>query len=636
MKIPPLNTNNFTAPLTYLRGAFGQPDRQIRYYSAVVPLAQAASAFRLLEELPESERMDWSVSELFQRDIAWDRIDEGLLPYLRNDSHPQFFNSLTVALLRRSFDGLDANFEPAPDYSGLDGESECEELIAVKGIVAQTYSGTSGDAGRIRWDQNEVVAVAVDGQHRLAAMKELVKVQNQRLYADYSVPVIFLIPDPKFGFSPANLESAGAGGLSAVRKVFIDLNKNARKVSDSRRYLLDDFDIAAVCLRQMITDRLGDASEGRLPLAAVNWLEDDALKFESGPFLTTVLLLHMVIRDGLNLSKLDPDPGELEASKAKLVDDAQLTFGLTTEQAELLAIQVDRCSQRGSRLTLAARDIAMFRDGFERNWKPHLVRLLSGIDPYRKLIALGTTTKIYSPALINLYSATTVQEGQRSEERVKRIESLLEEADPEWTRSKRFTKPLNEIDDLKLDRWAFKVVFQRALCEAFFELAGSMEAETGFEDNRSGLTSSYIESLNCLLSDDSIAVVASEAGDSRPKAGGDYFWSGICYRPAWSINHTNAGRKSLARWLKIWFCLWSAGERIKGGAELRSSHHPAHKAAVRLLSTKPAWRSFESVAQFQMGETAAGDDAEVEKACKKLIDDRIGILGQIVGNHLGA
>src|SRR5688500_18586434 len=113
--IPP----ELTPPVVYLKGEFALWRYKIPYLSVVVPLKFAAEKFSLLVDIPEAERMEWSLEELFQRDIDWRRIDEELVKYLQNENQPQFFNALAIALLPKSGHGFGARYETKSEYPPL-------------------------------------------------------------------------------------------------------------------------------------------------------------------------------------------------------------------------------------------------------------------------------------------------------------------------------------------------------------------------------------------------------------------------------------------------------------------------------------------------------------------------------------
>ena len=65
-----------------------------------MPLQDIVTQIKLVEDIPDEVRLDWSLEELFQRDISRDRVETDLVNgYLKDPNKLSFFNSLTIALL---------------------------------------------------------------------------------------------------------------------------------------------------------------------------------------------------------------------------------------------------------------------------------------------------------------------------------------------------------------------------------------------------------------------------------------------------------------------------------------------------------------------------------------------------------
>ena len=293
MKISGTVPADLTPELVFLRGNFALWSYHIPYFSSVVPATFVSEKFKLIDDIPEWEREDWSLEELFQREISWERIERELVEYLRNTNRPQFFNALTVALLPAKGGGFAGEYQSTKQYLPIPGE--LEDPVQIGGIQIQYYRGAEQTAGKIRWDVAEIIPVAVDGQHRLAAIKEFARRESPDVLRRATIPVIFVVPDQAAGFEqPAGAETH----VAALRRIFIDLNKNAREVSKVRQVLLDDTDIVSVCTRTLIGERLTQQDEvgDRIPLSLVDWVSE-VNKIETGPFVTTVLILRDVVEN---------------------------------------------------------------------------------------------------------------------------------------------------------------------------------------------------------------------------------------------------------------------------------------------------------------------------------------------------
>ena len=250
-----------TANFDFLFGRYSHSGWTIPYFQVSMSFGDAAQYLRLVNEMPGAASMDWEIEELFQRDIDWARVERKIVPYLKQQEQPQFFNSLTISLLPIHDDSL-AVFDGGGGWQApkLEGEEAFEPGdIRHFGPITCGYWGPWVDPGddgarigQMAWNTREVCGVALDGQHRLAAIKELAK-PGVGSYSDSSVPVILIVLDPALGFTG---ENSRRSLVRTLRRLFIDLNKHARVVNRARQILLDDRDPAAICVRRLVGTRL--------------------------------------------------------------------------------------------------------------------------------------------------------------------------------------------------------------------------------------------------------------------------------------------------------------------------------------------------------------------------------------------
>ena len=107
-----------TPHFDFLYGSFVISKWHIPYLSTTMSLAAAADALHLATDLPGAEEIAWRLDELYQRDIDWPRVERQIVPYLNNREVPQFFNSITIALLPFDPDGtsLAEDFDQAHEW----------------------------------------------------------------------------------------------------------------------------------------------------------------------------------------------------------------------------------------------------------------------------------------------------------------------------------------------------------------------------------------------------------------------------------------------------------------------------------------------------------------------------------------
>ena len=244
-------------------------------------LNDAAQYLRLVNEMPGAASMNWRIEELFQRDIEWARVERKIVPYLKSQDQPQFFNSITIALLPirdNSLGGFvtDGTWAAPP----LENEGNFDGRVRQFGPISCGYWADWTDPGddgarlgQLCWNVEQVCGVAIDGQHRLAGIKQLVG-PGADVYRQSSVPVLLVVMHPDLGF---NRGASRDSLIDMMRRLFIDLNKHARTVSRARQILLDDRDPASICVRAIVGSELRTGAEQLqesppvLPLSLVDW-----------------------------------------------------------------------------------------------------------------------------------------------------------------------------------------------------------------------------------------------------------------------------------------------------------------------------------------------------------------------------
>ncbi|MEZ0496902.1 DNA sulfur modification protein DndB [Sphingomonas sp. IW22] len=282
--VPGSESPHYTEAWPILAGTMNLSGSEIPFFQAMVPLKSVVDQLDLVENLPSDLRANWRLEELFQREIDWERVREDLVKgYLKRPNKLKFFSTLTVALLPLNEEGMLASDygEAAAAPTALDWAKAPTWLTKNVGSV-ELITHASGPTGALRWDPKRIFAATIDGQHRLAAMKTLVKEGHLSSKTfDSRLSVMFLVLDPRAGFVLAQGQAADGENpiLTVVREIFIDLNMHSKTVARARQILLSDQDIEARCLREVIATRIGEEQEGRLPLGLIHWQHNESAKF---------------------------------------------------------------------------------------------------------------------------------------------------------------------------------------------------------------------------------------------------------------------------------------------------------------------------------------------------------------------
>mgnify|MGYP006282446023 CR=1 FL=1 len=225
-----------------------------------------------LEELP--------FEHLLQRDLDDSRTSEEIINgYLADDTNdlPIFFPPLTVALLPRGKDNRVGQYYP--ERNTIKDDDDTLEWHFGDAFNITFYVDDDGNREsevQLRVNPSLTHQLAIDGQHRLMALKAssigldhitdihrpLYKGTQQVDLSRTSIPVCFLY----FPELTKDVSSSEPRDLvRTARRVFLDVNKNARKPARSREILLDDYDLINYFTSQVFNS-IKESDEGKLKL----------------------------------------------------------------------------------------------------------------------------------------------------------------------------------------------------------------------------------------------------------------------------------------------------------------------------------------------------------------------------------
>lgn len=481
-------------------GRFSLSDWQIPYFSTTMSIEDLASSLHLVSDFPGSESVEWSIDELFQRDLDWKRVQQKIVPYLRSSEQAQFFSSLTIALLPVHEQRMSGNFEEqAGTPPQLNSAEMFSHTVTIGPVVCGYYNSwreVTDDAaliGQIRWNTDQVFGVAIDGQHRLAAVKELARgLRFSDKARQTRIPVVLLVLAEKVGYKAPS----GTGLISVLRKLFIDLNKHAKAVSRSRQILLDDDDPHALCVRALVGKKVSAGmtelsdTPPRLPLSVVDWHREQA-KFDDGPYLTTILGLDWMVSELLGSKPLADYADHDKVAKVLKSISMNLAIDLCSDESPTrrrlndLQLSGRPFSFTGSydREDGPTGELGDITNAFTRIWGAPLVRLLTEFTPYAKLLRLRKADDTFEVEFINWYflyhrsQRDTVQGRAREEYRAALDRLENRERDP--IHEPTLIQALEGIETAKQGNLAFNVVFQRAMILALREFT---KVESADED----------------------------------------------------------------------------------------------------------------------------------------------------------
>jgi len=179
-----------------------------------------------------------SFDERVQRRINKKRAVTELFEQYLKQPGVRFFNSLVVVLTPK--EGTDTGYYEFHPFKGSDGTPV-------------------GDVGMLEV-LSDIDRIVVDGQHRLQALKKADEYCRDPSYntklqlKEMKIPVVFLTFDELKGSDSieARVPNLPKKVAERSRRVFIDLNKNAKGVDKNTLLILDDYDFSAVAARYLI------------------------------------------------------------------------------------------------------------------------------------------------------------------------------------------------------------------------------------------------------------------------------------------------------------------------------------------------------------------------------------------------
>ncbi|EBA00892.1 DNA sulfur modification protein DndB [Marinobacter sp. ELB17] len=353
--------NSYTENLAGVFGVFGSSDNVINYMQLNLAVAEI-DKIGLVSEIPGSER--WPIRQLFQRDIDKERVKNEIIPYFLNDSMAKFFNPLTIAVLPISNNGtLDKNVKEEVAQP----DAKFSHAFEIHDHYKLSYDDNHFDA-KLLWNPNKVRLVAIDGQHRLHALKRLFALHKQNPGSEDLRNVDFInwrIPIVLVTIGHASEGETTDGILEKTRNIFVTINKQAKQPTRSRTILLNDYSVSAICTQEL----LDKCRDNGVPLAIFNWRDH---KDEEYPEYTTHLIAVDELEDLLIHFFISED------------DDSDKTFALSVDQKSALFWD-DQGPLLGDGSIASLRESV--RSRFGETVLPSFFYILSSIKPYSEYIS---------------------------------------------------------------------------------------------------------------------------------------------------------------------------------------------------------------------------------------------------------
>lgn len=366
-KPPPTLKRVYNQSLSGFIGRFGTgAHAQIFFLQSALELS-ALDKVALISDIQGSEK--WPVRDLFQREVDQRRVSEKLIPYLMDGSKLKFFNPLTLTMLPVDPHSakLLADLHEIPETKFVDGSGSWTTLELPDYFRFRFLDGNP-QYGVAEWNDERVRIVAIDGQHRLSALKRIKAdtTGSSAGVSDWTIPVVL------FGVRALDKSSAHQRILDVVRNIFVYINTEARPPSVTRQILLSDESINAVCAQEILdrshsNDLLEPAKRTRtvMPLMFFDWrgVEEGGKEKPSPAAVKSI----QEIRDWLQYYILGEDFGL----------DQEVALGVVPTDKLKAAFKADKL----------APDMAIeVRDTFRKRVLPAIAYLLEHFEPYANYI----------------------------------------------------------------------------------------------------------------------------------------------------------------------------------------------------------------------------------------------------------
>ena len=253
---PPAQRPHRSAQIQAVYGSYALlNDAPIHYFLCTISMECMHADVLTMRDIPGVEK--WGIQALFQREINDVWVGDIVNKYIRNPSRLKFFPPVTIALLPHAPDSnlLLEQYQQPFTFEPSEGTASYTKAV-MDGLTVEfpqqpwpssTFPGY-GHYARLQWDKNVFHALAIDGQHRISALRKSWERNNPQLNK-FDVPAIFLVFDPSVvAMRPL---------VKATREIFIDINRSSQRVDDSRLILLDDRRLQNVLTRRLIWDSYG-------------------------------------------------------------------------------------------------------------------------------------------------------------------------------------------------------------------------------------------------------------------------------------------------------------------------------------------------------------------------------------------
>ncbi|MBD3330538.1 hypothetical protein GF354_03325 [Candidatus Peregrinibacteria bacterium] len=272
MEIVGMETKRRTIDVTGMLGTFETKNKEIiiNYFSTFANAKDPGSGeYALLEQLsPMREKVNpgelKDLNSLLQRDLNDQRVSSELIPYLLGKiSDIVFFPAILGVLIPKDF--LEEKTTKYPTKK-IDKSNETKTKIdfdgywTVEKYRVKTENGfNDSNLGMLKIDEAKTEIIVLDGQHRANAFRVVggvfFETNKNELYSafykeDQTIKKYMAdLPVTLIWFENKQAKNKTIDPALISRRLFVDVNNTARKVSEARTILLNDNEIDSLLTR---------------------------------------------------------------------------------------------------------------------------------------------------------------------------------------------------------------------------------------------------------------------------------------------------------------------------------------------------------------------------------------------------
>ena len=462
-------------------GEFGSGSGLQAFYVLTALTPGQLGKVSLVKDIPGSER--WRVRDLFQREVDDMRVTRGLVPYLSDLERIKFFNSLILTVLPMDENGSSVLVRMPRVVERVE-EDRGEPWVSLEreGYFRVRFMREHPEYAEIEWDSDTSRIVAIDGQHRLSALKRLQAQASRGIpgsdpaesgiaggnggsgtagsFSSWRVPCVIV------SFRAAGVRKSPPEILEVVRSIFVDVNTKAQIVGEARKVLLDDASANAVAAQEVLERAHSNDLEARherrretAPLLMFDWrgVEKDGVPEPAPAALKSVV----EIRDWFEHYLLGEDFSEYQAHHLGIVRDPRFDEAWSRQ----------RLDYRTSRLVREkVGDAAVV---------PALLYLLENFEPYRRYIERlrNLEDQYYSGNDLQHHAFDRLRFGSSGEESANKFQvdeverSLLVEIERVRKECVRPAEPFDQDIGMRGVVWAFGELAWRFGCDDWMAYA---------------------------------------------------------------------------------------------------------------------------------------------------------------------